>query len=330
MDRYVRGTVDYVRTGRRRCLSVLCAVVMLAGELFLSAGHAQTAASLEKSVPPAVFSFDRALAEGSLSFVLNRTLELNFTPERAVFFVDFSGEMPRRLAGIVLPALGSEGGEAAPHKWIVGALLHPPAGCKKVRYVLLVLGKARQFFFDPQVSVELTAETPEIISADDLRDRLLQKKETLKSWQIQLTAQKDSLQRLREDASVIGNLGRIIEVKDEIERTRMSMTSLERDLEHMRDFVKIARQRPQPKNYPLREGELTRQLAELAEAAKNAESQEFSRKSHAEGDLQRKLSIIEQTRNDDYDELQRELLRVRRQRLQLEKEKGVSFERDRG
>jgi len=300
--------------------------ICLAGTLATLCASVSLAQGVPEVISPEVV-FEKSIENGSLSFTLNRAVDINFVPHKVLFFVNFdrSGE-PLRLEGAITPVLNGQGVFAEKRRWVAGVSLRPPAKRRKVLCSLLILGEEKQIYFEPELEIDLTPGMSEVLSTDGLRTRLLQKKDTLASWQLQISAQQESLQRLREDASVIGNLGRIIELREEVERVKANADNLERDLGHMREFIKIARTRPLPKNYSLREGDLVRQIAELADAAKGAESQEYQRKTHVEGELQRKLSIIEQTRNDDYDELQGELVRVRRQRMQVEKDKGVSFE----
>ncbi len=261
------------------------------------------------------------------SAMIYRGVDLLFKPEDAFFFVDFGEELPIRIRGAIVPTLVQGSLLTDTRSYLVGAKIPLPPGKEVFHFSVLIVGRDNKFFLlaDQDQDLQLLAQTPS--NTDLLRDKLLQRKEVLKSWLIQTQAQQESLQRLREDASVIGNLSRIVEIKDEVERTNNNIRNLDRDLENQKGFLKLAKARPTPKNYVTREGQLTTQISELAQSAKSAESQEFSRKSKAEGELQRKLAIIEDTRLDDYDDLQRQILRLRQQRVQIEKDIATQFDR---
>jgi len=160
-------------------------------------------------------------------------------------------------------------------------------------------------------------------SIDNLREHLLKRKQESRSWQTQVDAQDDSLRRLRADADIVADLGRIVEVREETDRVQQSIRGFVQDQANLEEFVRLVRSGPQPRNFAARERQLTKQIVELADAAKGTETGEFARRSEAEREVQRKLGFVEQSRSLDYDALQRELVQLRKQRRDLE---GGDFE----
>ena len=253
---------------------------------------------------------------------LDHSVDLSFTPEDILYFVDFGDSVGERIRGSLLQSRAEKSSlkEGLRH-WSSAARIPVPEGKDTVYYGVLYIGRDRKFYLEPRNGREVKNSE----STDALREKLLQKKELLKSWEIQVKTQEETLQRLRDDANVIGNLGRILEVKDELEHTHEVTSMLDRDIDNLKEFLRLARARVMPKNYAGREEQLTRQIADLAQAAKGAESQEFSRKSKAQGELQRKLGLIEQTRNDSFDDLQRALVKLKAQRESLERDAKTKF-----
>ena len=143
---------------------------------------------------------------------------------------------------------------------------------------------------------------------------LLRRKEVLRSWDIQLEEQGKILQRLRADAEVIGGVGRIIDAQDEKQRLELEITSIDGQILNLNRLVELARSRPVPKNLSRREQQLSSQLVQLAAAAKDAERGEGQRRGEAERTLQQKLTLVEETRNEDIDLLRRELQALQAER----------------
>ena len=251
-----------------------------------------------------------AAPAGEASFI-DASFESAQEPKEALFLIDRRDGGLLRVRGLVVPVLGARGGVKA---WRAGAALPSTIDESEELYfsVLVTFDAGARKLFPGFTRLAAAPEGP-------LDTRLLQRRETLRSWQLQVHIQEDNLARLRADAEVIGNLSRIVEVQDEIERTNKSIEDLERDMVNLQYFLRQTQGGPLPPNYAGRESQLTRQIAELAQAAKIAESQEFSRSSRSQSEMRHKLSLVEATRELDYDTLQRELIRLRGVRMQLEK-----------
>jgi hypothetical protein len=206
---------------------------------------------------------------------------------------------------------------------VAGARL--PAGFEKhVRYSLLIFGRAQQFELIPALEFDATSQPDYLQSTDHLQGHLDERREVLSSLRVQIESQEESLRRLRQDADVIGNFGRVNEVNEEVLQVRSDIENAEKSAAALEGLLKGAGKRPAPRGAVAREGQLTRQLSELAAAAKRIEDAEQSRKASMEFDLQRKLALVEATRYDNFDELQGRLAELRDERRALEQRAGVA------
>ena len=250
---------------------------------------------------------------------LTQRVPADYALRRAWLLLEIPGQGFQRLEAVFVPASGSLDKAAPGALWWIGARAQVPVAVSDLRYSIMCEGDANRFSqygpFDVDTSVDSFGGSTGL-----LRERLLQRKGILKTQLIRQREQESALERLRADADVIANLSRIVEVREETARARSAEHDLEKDIANLQELLRLARTAPLPKNFAGRESQLTRQIAELADAARLAESQEQGRRATSEEELQRRVAIIERTRNADYDALQRELLRVRRQRLLLERE----------
>lgn len=251
--------------------------------------------------------------------ILDRSAQCDFVPARAFFIIDFGGDRVEKLAAEVMVAHG-EASAAEPGTWYFGAGLIVPPGTKLLQHALLVEGGGGAQVYLPPRMLMLTDENLFGASADNLREFLLQRKSKLESWQVQLRVQRDSLERLRADADVIGNLGRIAERAEELQRVRMQTGDVEKDMQNLQRFIRLASKGPEPRNFVRRKHSLTEQLDELVRAARDMEAGERQRKNRSELDLHRDLKLVETTRNDNYDALREELSALRRKRMALEEQ----------
>lgn len=258
-----------------------------------------------------------AQAQDSYLFI-DQIVEVSFPPEEAFFFVDFGDQNIHRYAAILLPPRGDEKKSASAGQWLVGARIPLPADKTNLNFSIILIGIGNQYAFVAPTTWDLTKRKSLAGSIENLREHLLQRKEVLRSWNVQLQAQESSLKRLQTDAETIADVNKIISVREEAERVIAATQAIDRDLSALRDSLKIAKSLPAPKNYSKREAELTQQLTELAAISKQAESGEFGRRSAAESELQNRLSLLEVTRLDDPDTLREELHNLQKRRSELE------------
>lgn len=249
---------------------------------------------------------------------LSQRVTVSFVPEDVFFLVETPSGTVQRMRAAIVP-LNADAG-----KYIVGVKLKEVSNPEKVFYSVLILGKGNQFESIPLTSYASALEGIPQGSSEALEDYLASRKEVLSSYNLQVQSQEASLRRLRQDADVIGNFGRVMETSDEIERLKMDISNADKSAQTMETLIRLASTMPAPKNAIARETQLTMQLGELAQAAKNAEAAEMSRKAGMEADLRQKLAVVESSRFEDYDALQRQLDELRSQREALEKQRGVS------
>jgi len=281
------------------------------------------------SLALAVFGGSRAWSAAErpgVVIVLKEALQLDFVPEEGFFLVEFEGGGLQRVKAVIVPLFRTEAQEKGsepglPGRFLAGARVVASAAEGRLQYSLILVGKSERYAFvgpkEMALGASFAADTLDLV--DNLRQQLLRRKENLRSLEVQIRTQEESLGRLRADADVIGDLGRIVEVKEEINKLNEESVGLDKDIQTLERFLKLALSGRSPKNFALRESQLTKQLAELAEAAKAAESGEIRRRSQSEQELQRKLGLVEATRNEDYEELQRTLIHLRKKRLEIER-----------
>jgi hypothetical protein len=261
-------------------------------------------------------------ASNKKTLLIHHQAELTFDPQEVIFYPLADNSISEIFQGTLIKRTAPDASRDT-HEWSAGAVIERESVPPQIVTGVLYLGSRGERMFFPGVKVA-PLESPKQ-GADRQREELLKAKTELKSLEIQVTTQDATLLRLREDASVIGNLGKIIEVKDEVERVKAQSTMVEQDITHLKQFLTLARNQPTPQNYGLRERTLTSQVRELATAAKEAESHEFSRRARTQGDLQKKLALIEQARKEHFDELQKTLEKLKAQRATLEKEHEQRF-----
>ncbi len=256
------------------------------------------------------------------SVFLDRAFELEFKAESATFLIEYQVGQIELLPGLIQHSLLAQTEPSKSFSGIAGTQVEVPAQRDHFYAGLILESSAGQSIFLPARKVELSDKMVALNSSDRLREHLLLRKGVLQSWNLQVAEQEQSLNRLRDDAEVIGKVERIIELRDETKRVEVEIENLDKDFEMLRRFLSLIKANPAPKNFARRELELTGQLSKLAQAAKLAESGEMERKHSRESDLHYKLDVIESTRDEDPEELKQTLAGLRLKRMQLEKQRG--------
>lgn len=246
---------------------------------------------------------------------IDQSRRLTFEPSDAFFLVSFDAGRVLRVPAMIVRLEGESSvrGDVAPVTYGAGARVRPPRGSSQVSFSTVFLGTANRLEFVPPTTLELSEASLNRSSTDTLREQLLQRKAVLGSWRMQAQAQEDSLNRLRADAEVIGDFGRILDKKEEIERAKNDLASVKKDIQNLDHFLKLAKTRPAPVNQVGREAQLVKQLSEITQVSHAVELTEIRRRASAETELQRKLALIEATRQDDLATLTSELERLRRE-----------------
>jgi len=261
-------------------------------------------------------------AMAARTIVISRSATLDFMPERITCIVAYDNGEPFKVSGFSLRP--PERGLFSPDEpQYFGARLSIPANVRTIESAFILFSKTERFAFLSPETKPVSELTSIGSSVEELKIRLQERQEQLKSWKMQAKVQGESLERLRSDAEVIGNLGRLTIGVEERDRTLAAITNIKGDIDNLRHFLKLANSAPVPSNFKRRENILTKQLAELANSATMAEKEERQRKSHSEGKLRRELALIEDTRTDNIDQLRRDLEQLRSRRKALEQRYGI-------
>jgi len=242
----------------------------------------------------------------------------SFALEDALLFVETEKNSITLAQAIVVPPQGDESKRHSTGDWFIGSRVGIAGGVREIQVSAILIGADDQYASIPPTVLQLDKEHTFDNSSDTLRTHIEERKGVLKSWDVQVDAQRDSLRRLRADAEVIADVNKILEAKEEIERSKPEMESLERDIRSLKEALKEVKTLPSPKNFAKREVELTQQLSELANIARAAESGELERRSLSEVELQRRLQVVEENRFEDVETLQQIYQRLldRLQRLE--------------
>jgi hypothetical protein len=150
----------------------------------------------------------------------------------------------------------------------------------------------------------------------ELRERLVERRSSLRQLDAEVRSQEERIDTLQEDADAIANVARIVNVEDELEEVKRKILLIDtasRDIEQRKAQMQ---KRSLPLNAQAREAELVKQLSELSTALSATETGALKRISSASGELQEKLQLIEDTRDEHITLLEEELLELQRRRRQ--------------
>lgn len=247
--------------------------------------------------------------------IVDRLVEAPFELSDALLFIDFHDGNVSRFYATVVPV---ESDNKKNSHWFVGTKVKLPADVNDLTLSVIMLGGTGEVLVAAPTAWQAPRDEKGALTPELLRAHLVEQEGVLKSWDVQIDAQKDSLRRLRADAEVIADVGKILDVREEIERSNIEIAAIDRDMLTLKTALQEVKKLPSPRNFSQREVQLTQQLAELAAVAKEAETNEFQRRTETEGDLQRKLEIIETTRFDDLESLERMYERLQERIKRLE------------
>lgn len=254
-------------------------------------------------------------------------------PSRVVFVTRSDDGVESVVPGVVAPssqvvAPNDHLSNSAPRRsFFVGAKVPVSERAREIGFVAIAVSAEGIPSLSSPGKLVLAEANNNGSSPDELRKELLRKKEEFRNLSVQVNTQEESLRRLRADAGVVADLGRIVEVREQIEQARADLEGLEKDRSNLQDFVRLARSKPAPRNFVGRERQLVKHLGTLVDLTKDAETTETQRRGQATRELQRKVALIESTRSEDFESLQRRLIALRKQRMDLEAQLGVKATR---
>jgi hypothetical protein len=161
------------------------------------------------------------------------------------------------------------------------------------------------------------------LSASRMREELQEAKASLSALESRRDRQGKELERIQRDADTIANIGRIIDAEDELGEVTSDMERLQQTLAGTQEQLSSLKTLPRPSNYAKRESELSAFLAEFGRIARDSEAEVFQKLEAAEKDMREKTALIEATKGDHIDLLQKELTALRREREALERSRQV-------
>ena len=148
------------------------------------------------------------------------------------------------------------------------------------------------------------------------REQLQKQRQVLVSYQVQVKTQEQILKRLRNDADLIGAQQGFNQIEAKFRTSSEDLSALEREIRNLELSTEQIKSQPAAVNGAAREIEITKQLAELAQAARAAE-QSQQQTTNTDSALAESMSLIEETRFDQPDQIRAELVKMRRRRQEL-------------
>lgn len=255
-------------------------------------------------------------------------IEIDFEPVSASCVMHQGGQ-PVMVRGLFVPednnARAGSDDASLMKTWVVCCPV--PENVVAEGEVSVVIEREGQHAEVRSVSAESFYDSEAVLdNQEKARQYLTKQREILGSYQVQVTAQQQALSRLRNDADLIGEQGSLGARERQLSSDKELLAALARERSNLEESVKMIRVQPAPLNSATMEVEITRQLADLAQVARGAESTELQRETAGAGDLAARMRLIEESRFDDVEAIRAELVKVRRRRQELEESLQLSGE----
>jgi hypothetical protein len=237
-------------------------------------------------------------------------------PDRAVMVVSSRGQTLGVVTGIIIRTAKEQ------DSFVVGRLT-VDRSVESVSVLTAVVGRKGEVQSAVQVLADLEESPSAFLSTSELeRDVVIRRKE-LSDLQVQRERQAANLERLQTDADVIANVGRIVDAEDELGAVKSDAGRLKASLLAARERLASLRSLPAPTNYERREAGIAGYLNDFSKASHGAHGDVLQRLASAEDEMQRKVALIESTKNEHVDLLQKELASLRREREVIERSRTV-------
>lgn len=240
----------------------------------------------------------------------------NFVPVDAYFFVSPAGHPSFRSKGEVVVANPKSGENE--RQVATGILFRWPRDVSSVEYRVLLVGEGGQMAMIQAQTVAREQGGTAGLATKELRDRVEGMRADLRKLLLDQGAQRATIERLKRDASIIGNVERIVSTREETATLQEEVDTLSRDERRLERLLELAKSSSTPSNYRLRELTLNAENAALASAVRAAEKGEFQRRVAMEHRLQEELRLIEKSKRENPDELAGELERLRQRNKLME------------
>jgi len=288
----------------------------------------RSVAILMVMILPLLDLVSQELEVGDNRIVLTTFASVPFEPQSAMFFIRLEGEVYyRRSPGVVVPVFAAAE-KQSPREYVAGVPLTVRSDSQEVEFSTLFLGDRGEAYFLPPASYSLSPERPESLSVQLLRERLFSQKESLRAIEAQQELDTRTHQRLFADAEVISRLERVREVIREGEVLKAEAEAVEMDLERSRAMLASARNLPVPRNYSARQAELNNQIRELTELNSALQSEIAGYAPDWEREFQTQVQMIDETRNDDIEQLEQELQRLQMLRASIGQSAQPGFQQE--
>jgi hypothetical protein len=237
-------------------------------------------------------------------------------PDRAVMVVSSRGKILGVVTGIIIRTSKEQDS-------FVAGRLSVDSSIESVSVLTAVVGRKGEVRSAVQVLSDFGDSPSPLLSTSELeRDVVIRRKE-LSDLQVQRERQAANLERLQTDADVIANVGRIVDAEDELGAVKSDAGRLKASLLAARERLASLRSLPAPTNYERREAGISGYLNDFSKASHGAHGDVLQRLASAEDEMQRKVALIESTKNEHVDLLQKELASLRREREAIERSRTV-------
>lgn len=195
-----------------------------------------------------------------------------------------------------------------------------PAAVQSLTSVAIVRSPQGGVTSQVRSGVLLDQDLLALLSSADVEARLQERRSALRSWESRVAAQSESLGRLSADAASLAKVGDLIGTEEQLLAVQRDTERLSAALASAKGRVELVKQHGVPPNYTRREAQLVEQVSELSTALKSKEASATQRVAAASAELQRKLNLIDETKDQQLAVLQGQLKRLRTERERLERE----------
>jgi len=244
---------------------------------------------------------------------LVHTVELAAEPERVTVTVSQGGN----VVAVVPAAFVVR--EGVPVVTVVGRATLPIEG-GPYQALFTVTSKTGEIGSSLREIQDVRLEPAVLLEVSELQRRLSEQKAELRKWDDKSVAQRAKLKTVQAQADTAQSVGRIIDADEELRAAKDENGRLAASIALANERQVALKSREVPPNFKKREAELSAHLNLLATELKTAE--EDGAFEGGSRELQRKRDLIEATKYEHIDLLKEELVRLRREREMLERNRA--------
>lgn len=263
----------------------------------------------------------------TLTTTISELIESSSMPDEVIFVISENGQL-YRAQGEVIP-MSTDG------QYLIATNL--PFKSNELTYAVLLVPNnsnaeikilpQREFNSDSRghlsgASQSIEFQSKGFHSEDAIKSQILENRNRIEQLLLEDQKQQEILVKLRRDAEIIGGLGRIVEVKEELNKIKLASDAIDRDIQSLENLLNVTKTLPKPLNFARREVALTKSLLELANSARslerigNTNSQVDLQDS--EQNLERRLALVNSSKYEQLDKLESEYERLSSMLKQIE------------